>query len=100
MSLYPSLWILFNGLSELEGERSLRFMLHQQISQNPSSKIYNKITQTLFSIPKIGEVVSLISFPASKWLSSYKANIPQDVFMTRLEFNRLLNGCKITEVYD
>jgi len=90
---YPSLWVLFSGLPRREGERPLtrRGMPHQQLSQNPSSEIYSKLAELLFSIPEVEEEVSLISVPGARalWLSSDRPNPSPDAFMAEREFAHL-----------
>ncbi|GBC69673.1 hypothetical protein HRbin01_01375 [archaeon HR01] len=90
---YPSFWLLHEGLPRREGERPLtrRGMPHQQISQNPSEEVYNKLADLLFSIPDVREEVSLISVPGARalWLSSEKVNTSIDSFMVEREFAHL-----------
>jgi hypothetical protein len=90
---YPSLWIIVHGLPRREGERPLtrRGMPHQQLSQNPTNKIYHKLAKLLFSIPEVTEEVTLISVPGARalWLSSDNSSPSPDAFMIGLEFAHL-----------
>ncbi|GBC72035.1 hypothetical protein HRbin02_01824 [Candidatus Calditenuaceae archaeon HR02] len=90
---YPNFWLLYEGLPRREGERPLtrREMPHQQISQNPSAEVYNKLADLLFSIPEVQEEASLISVPGARalWLSSEKVNPSPDSFMVEREFAHL-----------
>jgi hypothetical protein len=66
----PSLWTPVLGLPRREGEKPLtrKGMPHQQLTQNPPTNVYNLLAEKIFSLPYVGEDLSIVSVPGARAL--------------------------------
>ncbi len=82
---FPKLWTPLLGLPKREGERPLtrKGMPHQQLTQNPSTKVYNLLAEKIFSLPYVEEDLSIVSVPGARALvlDPAAAHGPREAFI-------------------